>query len=63
VDAFFGYVCQVGALSIFLLDLCQENIACVMVPGAWISGISSLAWFLLSMEMKINSPLYEPVHS
>merc|ERR1712194_1004319 len=40
-----------------------EDIACAMGPGAWTSGISSLAWFLLSMEMKINSPLYEPVHS
>ena len=34
-----------------------------MGPGAWTSGIISLALFLLSMEMKINSPLYEPVHS
>lgn len=61
---FLAFVCQVGTWSIFLLDLCQgEDIACSMGPGAWTSGISSVAWFVLSMEMKVNSPLYEPVRA
>ena len=33
------------------------RIACSMGPGAWATVISSLAWFALSIEMKLNSAL------
>lgn len=60
---YMGFVCQISTLSIFLLDLCRDGIDCSMGPGAWTSGISSIAWFILSIEMKLNSPLYQPVKS
>jgi len=60
---YIGFVCQISTLSIFLLDLCADGIQCSMGPGAWASEVSSLTWFLLSIEMKINSPLIQPVQS
>mmetsp|Transcript_13795 Transcript_13795/g.26317 ORF Transcript_13795/g.26317 Transcript_13795/m.26317 type:complete len:123 (-) Transcript_13795:367-735(-) len=58
-----GFVCQISTLSIFLLDMCQDGLDCSMGPGAWMSGVSAIVWFLLSLEMKINSPLYQAVRS
>jgi hypothetical protein len=58
---YFGSICQISTLSIFLLDLCQEDVYCSMGPGAWATIISSLSWFALSIEMKLNSALVQPV--
>jgi len=58
---YVAFLCQIGTLSIFLLDLCQEQITCSMGTGAWSSAISSIAWFVMSIEMKLNSPLYHAV--
>jgi hypothetical protein len=60
---YLGFVCQISTLSIFLLDLCQDGIECSMGPGAWMVGVCSITWFILSIEMKINSPLIQPVKS
>lgn len=60
---YFGSICQISTLSIFLLDLCQDGITCSMGPGAWSTVVSSLAWFALSIEMKLNSALALPVKS
>mmetsp|Transcript_33208 Transcript_33208/g.71755 ORF Transcript_33208/g.71755 Transcript_33208/m.71755 type:complete len:1246 (+) Transcript_33208:156-3893(+) len=60
---YLGFVCQISTFSIFLLDMCQDGLDCSMGPGAWMSAISAIVWFLLSLEMKINSPLYQAVRS
>jgi hypothetical protein len=60
---YVGSICQISTLSIFLLDICQDDIACSMGPGAWATVVSSLSWFVLSLEMKANSALAQPVKS
>lgn len=57
---YIGFLCQLSTLSIFLLDLCQGGIECAMGPGAKATILSSISWFVLSIEMKINSPLIQP---
>lgn len=51
-----GCMCQAGTFLIFLLRSCRDN-ECGMGPGAWASVISTLAWLILAIEMKLNSPL------
>jgi len=61
---YLGSILQLSTMSIFLADLCQQDgIECSMGPGAWVTCVCSLTWFVLSMEMKINSPLIQPVKS
>ncbi len=57
---YLGFLCQLSTLSIFLLDMCQDGIECAMGPGAKATILSSISWFVLSIEMKMNSPLIQP---
>ena len=57
---YLGCLCQLSTLSIFFLDLCKDGIECAMGPGAKATILSSISWFVLSIEMKINSPLIQP---
>ena len=57
---YLGFLCQLSTLSIFLLDLCQDGFECAMGPGAKATILSSISWFVLSIEMKMNSPLSQP---
>lgn len=60
---YLGFVCQIFTLSIFLLGMCQDGVQCSMGPGAWATSVVAIVWFSLSLEMKLNSPLIQPIES
>ncbi len=61
---YFGCCTQLATLlSLFLSDLCQDGVTCKMGPGAWAAVVCAISWLTLSIEMKINSPLIQPVKS
>ena len=60
---YLAFVCQTCTFFVFLTSLCSNGVECSMGPGAWASAISSIVWFMLSIEMKLNSPLIQPIQS
>ena len=58
-----GFILQLSTLSMFFVDLCEDGVECSFGPGAWATMISSISWLILSIEMKVNSPLIQPVQS
>ncbi|KAL9182776.1 hypothetical protein ACHAXT_004055 [Thalassiosira profunda] len=47
---------NISTLSIFLTDLCGNGVQCSMGPGSRAAVLSSVVWFILSLEMKLNTP-------
>jgi len=49
-------VCQILTFTFFIDNICSEDI-CFLGPGAIISSISTIVWFLLAYEMYRNAPV------